>query len=179
MRKNRHHLYLSTALARRTPLRKDGEEGGGQTGSESTPAGDNKPVNQESGTGTNEPNAGQAFDYSSFWSQPAKEGQQEESPPNQADAGKELGQQLVSQIQGFKPEEVFTPAALQKMAEGDLTDLNAGITKSFQAGMTQMLGISAKLMQAFETHFEKRFESLVNERIEGSQTSQRDEKLLT
>ena len=179
MRRNRHHLYLSTSIARCSPLRKapEGEEGG--TGNESNAGGDNKSVNQDSGTGGGEANAGQQFDYSSFWAQPAEEGQNKESQGNEADAGKELGQQLVSQIQGFKPEEVFTPAALQKMAEGDLTDLNTGITKSFQAGMTQMLGITAKLMQAFEGHFEKRFESLMSEKIEGSRTTERDEQLLS
>ena len=170
--RTRKQLYLTTSIARRTPFRRDGEgEQGGGAGGDSGKTGDNTDGNSDSGTGGGDPNAGQQFDYSSFWAAKEPEGADGDSQ-NDGDAGKELGTRLVGQIQNFKPEDIFTAASLQKMADGDLTDLNGGLTKTFQAGMTQMLGITAELMKAFEGNFDKRIEALINGKIEGSRTSQ-------
>lgn len=176
--RTRKQLFLTTSISRCTPLRREGEgEQGGGTGGDSGGGGDNKGGNSDSGGGGGDPNAGQQFDYSSFWAAKEPEGDSNDSG-NEGDAGKELGTRLVGQIQNFKPDDVFTAATLEKMANGDLTDLNSGLQKSFQAGLTQMLGITAELMKAFEGNFDKRIESLINGKIEGSRTSQNDEKLL-
>ena len=176
--RTRKQLFLTTSISRGTQLRREGEgEQGGGTGGESGGGGNNGGGNSDSGTGGGDPNAGQQFDYSSFWAQKEPEPGSDDSN-NDGDAGKELGTRLVGQIQNFKPEDIFTAASLQKMADGDLTDLNGGLTKTFQAGMTQMLGITAELMKAFEGNFDRRIEALINGKIEGSRTSQNDEKLL-
>lgn len=172
--RTRKHLFLTTSISRGTPLRRDGE---GEGGGDSSGGGDNKGGNSDSGAGGGDPNAGQQFDYSAFWAAKEPEGGSDDSKDD-GDAGKELGTRLVGQIQSFKPDDIFTAASLQKMADGDLTDLNGGLQKTFQAGMTQMLGITAELMKAFEGNFDKRIEALINGKIEGSRTSQNDEKLL-
>jgi hypothetical protein len=177
MRKNRKALYLSSAV---THARFKSPEGnGGATSAAPAAGGDNPPVTGDSSTGGEGTNSGQPFDYSSFWATNKPDDGNGDSLPNGQDAGKELGTQLLGEVKGFKVNDVFTTEALEKMASGDLTALNSGINTAFQAGMGQMLNMTATIMQSFEQHFEKRIEGLIGSRLNASKTSANDERLLT
>jgi hypothetical protein len=170
----KHMLQHTTGLGRiQINLNTEGV-GGGDSGS----GGGNADVNADSNAGVGEGNSGQAIDVAAFWAQPQGEGGSQDSQAPQVDEGQELGNQLVSQIQGFKAEDVFTTEALRQMAEGDLSPLNAGLNKAVQTSMTQMLTMTATMMQRFESHMQGQMDKLVGERIDQSQTSQKDEQLL-
>jgi hypothetical protein len=150
-------------------------------GGDSSASGDNTGVNPDSGTGDPASNTGQAFDYASFWDKKEEGSGNPDSGQggDGVDAGKELGQQLVSQIQSYKASDVFTQEALQKMSDGDLTPLNEGINAAVQGSMKQMLGIVATLLERFESHQQTRFDQLVEGKLQSAQMSQKDESLLS
>jgi hypothetical protein len=152
----------------------DGHEGG-----DSGAPANNTGVNSDSGTPAGDSNTGQDFDFGAFWNQQKQDDASDDSKKDEPDEGAQLGQQLVSQIQGFKASDVFTQDALQKMTDGDLSPLNEGINKAVQMSMTQMLGITATLMQKFEQNLQSRFDSMVENRLETSRTSQQDEQMLS
>lgn len=155
----------------------DGHGEGGGSDSGANP--DNTGVNLGTGTPGADSNTGQDFDYTAFWNQQQQKDDNAESQGDEEpDEGAQLGQQLVSQIQSFKASDVFTQDALAKMTEGDLSPLNEGINKAVQTSMTQMLGITATLMQKFEQNLQSRFDSMVENRLETSKTSDKDEQML-
>lgn len=186
MRRKHKYLRGASPIEQRMGRLMRAPDGHGAPAAPAAPAGPsdspappaNTGVNPVSAAPAGDGNTGQEFNYEAFWAQPDDGSNSTDSTNSGQDDGRELGQHLLTQIQNFSPGQVFTAEALQQMASGDLTGVNAGMQSAIQGSMTQMLQMVATLMQRFETHIQSRFDEQVTTRIQGSQTAQRDEAML-
>lgn len=178
-------MTLTEARVGRFLRAPDGHEGGGDAGgggdsgqSQNNGAGNNQGQSQSN---QNQNNDGQNFDYGQFWnSKPEGNNQGDNKDGSKPDdSGAQIGEQLLQRITDYKPAEVFTQDALEKMREGDLSGLNTAFTQATQHSMRQMLGLSALMLQAFESSLDKRVQAAINGAVTNSQTSQKDEQLLS
>jgi hypothetical protein len=154
----------------------DGHDGGGD--GNNTGGGDVKSDSGASGSESGNNNGG-GFDPASFWQEP--EPDKDKSPPsgNSADeskpgSGTTLGETLQARITGFEVKDIFTPAILEEMSEGNFEGAHKAMGAMIQNSMAVQMQNTTELLAQFGSALVGKMQSM----IEGKFTDSDQKKAL-
>lgn len=173
-RMSRKHLFLTTMIARRGRMFKEGEShsGGGDNGGQ----GGGESQGDSGAQGQQQNNTGETFDGSSFWNSPASQpngAPNGESAPNGngesgAQGSANLGQQLTTQLASMKfGDPIFTPEIAEQINNGDFNGVQQRFDAMMQNGVKQALGMMIQVMRPFGEQLQAQMRSEFGETLNG------------
>lgn len=145
------------------PLADESPSGGDNTGGNGGDTGNVTPGGD---------NTGGADELATFWEdkkEPKPDGESDDDPA--AVESQALGAQLGTMIRDFKGPEVFTKEIADKIADGDLTGVNAALRANNEALMQHNMVVTAKLLGGVIDRLSADFEARI-ERAFGAKDSE-------
>lgn len=111
-------------------------------------------------------NDGKAFDPATFWNEPEPSGVPApqsggSAADSQGGSGPTLGDTLNGRITSFEVRDIFTPAILEEMGDGNFENVHKGFQTAIQSAMTTQMQNTTELLSAFGASLVNKMQTMI------------------